>query len=149
MDIPVTLKKTKKKSYMDELRGNRMTMVTHYRYVNENGTIRLLPLYAIREEKKQRNMLPNGGAVKVIISEKDANWVGYSYCALEDRFTKRSGNIMAFRNALRKLSSKEFHSKYEQETHSKNILQKIKRRLPKQFVDELLTLEISKEAKPD
>lgn len=149
MNIPVPTKKAKKKSYMDELRGNRMTMVTHYRYVNDNGTIRLLPLYAIRKENKQRDMLPNGGAVKVIISEKDTNWIGYSYCALEDRFTKRSGNIMAFRNALHKLGSKEMSGVQEAEFHSKNILQKIKRRLPKQYMDELITSEIHKEDQSD
>ena len=148
MNIPVTTKTAKKKSYMDELRGNRMTMVTHYRYVNENGTIRLLPLYVICKENKQRDMLPNGGAVKVIISEKDTNWIGYSYCALEDRFTKRSGNIMAFRNALQKLSSKKLTNMYA-ETHSKNTLQKIKRRLPKQYVEELTTSEIHKDEESD
>ena len=125
-----------------------MTMVTHYRYVNENGIIRLLPLYVIRKENKQRDMLPNGGAVKVIISEKDTNWIGYSYCALEDRFTKRSGNIMAFRNALQKLSLKKLTNMYA-ETHSKNTLQKIKRRLPKQYVEELTTSEIHKDEESD
>lgn len=144
MNIPDT---EKKESYMDVLRGDRRTMVTHYRYVNDNGTIRLLPLYEIRNKGLQRQVLSNGGGVKVIMSENDSNWIGYSYCSLEDRFLKRSGNTMAFQNALRKLDAHkngELIKLQQQEEYTQHVLQKLKRRLPKVHKEELISANLPK-----
>lgn len=139
--------------YLNEIRGDKQSMVTHYRFVNNAGSISLMPLYDIRKKGLSANILPHGGGVKVVLTEKGNNYVGYSFSSINDRFIKRNGNVKAFRSALNQTNCNAVvHKKggvtisrcEEERQHTKLVLKKFLKFLPEKYREELESSEIKK-----
>ncbi len=135
-------KKERGPSYLDNIRGDRPSKVTHYRFIKVDGIPVLKPLYDIRSAKLQKKLIPYGGAVKVVVKDSTTgeNHVGYSFCSLNDRFEKRGGNVGAFSSALNKINcnakkGEEQRCKLENE-HTSMVLSKIKKYLHRDLTPE-------------